>query len=346
MTHAGRSRAAFVVVGIVISAALGAAGAALWLAPDRPPSLRATSEIDSVPVAEQKYDDARSVELLIGASEAIELTSAVSGRVTSATCTVGSELRSGESTFSVDGVPLVNLATRVPLWRDLRVGDRGDDVQAVQDELVRLGAPIVADGLLGEASVRALAHLSDSPSRPSDGVILASQIVWLPAASAAVASCDSPVGSMTEVGGLLGSLVGPSVSVRVAALPADLLDGERLLMVDGVAAPISESGSIDDPVALAAIALTPTIRAAIASGDEAMPVSGSLVLASPADIAVVPPSSIYNVEGAAGCVLSEGTAISVEIVGSQLGQTFVSITTADRPRFVDPQPDAEAPPCR
>ncbi|NYD67354.1 peptidoglycan-binding domain-containing protein [Agromyces atrinae] len=340
------SRAALLGVGVVVSAALGAASAALWLAPDQPPSLRSTTEIDSVPVIEQKYDDERSVELVIGASESVELTTAMSGRVTSARCTVGSELRSGESTFSIDGVPLVNLATRLPLWRDLRVGDRGDDVQAVQDELVRLGAPIVADGLLGEASVRALAQLADSPSNLSDGVIRASQIVWLPAATAVVASCDLSVGSMTEIGGLLGSLVGPAASVRVAALPTDLLDGDRLLMVDGVAAPISESGSVDDPIALAALALTPSIRAAIVSGDEAMPMSGSLVLASPADIAVVPPSSVYDIEGAAGCVLSEGAATAVEIVGSQLGQTFVSFVTSEVPRSVDPQPGSEAPPCR
>ena len=39
--------------------------------------------------------------------------------------------------LSIDGAPLLNLATSVPLWRDLGVGDEGADALALRAELIK-----------------------------------------------------------------------------------------------------------------------------------------------------------------------------------------------------------------
>ncbi|MDR0416449.1 MAG: hypothetical protein LBH76_03880, partial [Propionibacteriaceae bacterium] len=86
-------------------------------------------------VTKQIYDDARTVTLTLTAGPEQRFQTPRSGRVTSSACAAGAEFISGGSALSVDGVPVLGLATAVPLWRDLALGDAGPDVAALGAEL-------------------------------------------------------------------------------------------------------------------------------------------------------------------------------------------------------------------
>lgn len=128
---------------------VGLAIGALVFAPHTPAQLEAAPQSGSVPVVEQPLTDSRTVELVVTSSAAQPIRFAGSGTLTSVTCPEENILRSGTSTFAVDGQNVVPLATSVPLWRDLHEGDTGEDVRALQAELSRLGYSVGVDGILG-----------------------------------------------------------------------------------------------------------------------------------------------------------------------------------------------------
>ena len=140
---------------LVTAAALGAAVTGLLLADAAPTALREPVPVTSAPVTQRSFDDARTVELALTLGADVSLTAPASGRVTALTCRPDTPFSSGGSNLSINGAPLLNLATAVPLWRSLGVGDEGADVLALREELIRLGSN-VAPLLAMEAMIVAL----------------------------------------------------------------------------------------------------------------------------------------------------------------------------------------------
>jgi hypothetical protein len=111
-----------------------------------PGSLAKAEDITEAPVTTQSVDDERKVQVAVETNSSPSLVSSAGGVVTAASCGAGSSFESTNSSFSVDGNPVLNLATDIPLWRDLKLGDNGVDVEQVQAAFQRVGYNIPVDG--------------------------------------------------------------------------------------------------------------------------------------------------------------------------------------------------------
>jgi peptidoglycan hydrolase-like protein with peptidoglycan-binding domain len=278
-------------------------------------------------------------------------------------------MHSGQVLLGVNDDPIVLLATSIPLWRDISLGDKGDDVRALQSELQRLGYSYHGTpGVAGAGTISAARQLLHAAG---DGSVVgqtvpASQFAWIPAPAVTIASCPVAVGASVESGNSLATLDGSLTRASIVQLPADLVPGERLLEINAVAVPIAAGGVVTDSASLAKIASTDAYAQYVASsasgtpavttddpnasGDEsstapAAGVSAKLVLTHTMEIGVVPPSAVYSISANKGCVLGPQRAYAVSVVGSQLGQTYVRFTGNQVPARVLITPKKTSP-CR
>jgi peptidoglycan hydrolase-like protein with peptidoglycan-binding domain len=326
------------LLALVTTIAAGAGLAALVLSPARPGALTTAPPIEDVPVTSQTFDDRRSVTVRFTLGVGTAITSPGDGRITSFPCAPGGTAASGESLLALDGRPALTLATRVPLWRDLVMDDRGDDVSALQRELARLGEPVTVDGVVGRETLDALERRFRSIDDDDDlEAVEASRVLWIPAPTVTIDECTVGTGSPAVSGEPLATLTAGLSSAAVEQLPDDLVGGERTLLVDGQSLPLGADGAVTDVAALAMLAASPRVREAV--GADATSVTADLELVEAVEIAVVPPSSVVAVDGRNGCIVSDGRASRVEIVGSRLGQSLVRVASgASNPSTVDSSP--------
>ena len=99
--------------------------------------LSAPSVVESAPASVQEYSGTQQVNVVPTVSGNRDLLGNASGTVTENWA--NGELRSGTRAYQVNDRNIVALHTATPLYRDLKVGDRGEDVRSLNDELGRLG---------------------------------------------------------------------------------------------------------------------------------------------------------------------------------------------------------------
>lgn len=332
------------VVGLITIAVVGAASAgaaaALAMGSATPRTLAEAPESVAVPVSTSPFSDDRPVQLVVDVVPDIPLSATGSGRITSIDCSPGGRWESGKVSMAVDGLSVVALATATPLWRDLAVGDRGDDVAALEQELSRLGSDLRVDGVVTRATVSAVAGLL-GPGEDT-GTISSSRILWIPHPTTELASCTVFPGSPLAAGEVVAFARQIPV-VAFAELPTGLVAGSRVLRVEGTDIPLLEDGALD-AAAGSAITGTSAYRAALAEGGPRFELAALLVLAEPALVASVPPAAIYGLDGRNGCVLAPAGALPVTVVGSQLGKTYVEFP--DGPPETVETPAHGGAPCR
>jgi len=350
----GRPWLAVVAVAILVVFVSGLSAGWLWFVPSVPPSLAVSTAPSRVPVSYQPFADTRSVAVDFALSSPVTLTSGATGRVTSSSCVADGTVASGSSILAVNGEPLVALSTSIPLWRDLADGDSGKDVTALQTELSRLGYGTGVDGKVGPSTLAAVAKLlaPGTEAATPTAAVPASRFIWLPSETAAVGTCDVAVGDTVTPGSAVATTAQQLVSASVHELPSDLLEGARTVTLDDKTVAVAPDGRVSDAESLTALAETPSYRnylsrlsqQAAQSSEAGSPeaVNGMLSLAEPVEVASVPPSAVYAVKGNLGCVSSGSRRSRVSIVGSQLGQTYVTFTDAAKPKTVDAAPGGKA----
>ncbi|ALJ21515.1 peptidoglycan-binding protein [Microbacterium sp. No. 7] len=336
--------------GIVASATVAA-----FLLP-RPAGVLAAAEPETTyPVTLNEHADRRPVALVPTFTEGFALTAHAGGMVTASACVPGGALASGEIALVLDAAPVVALAAPRPFHRDLAFGDEGDDVVALRGALNALGAELPADGAFDGDVADALRELQDRTGTTSDdGVFRLRDILWLPRDGVRLASCDARLGQAFGPGSTFAVTERTLASLAVASEAREQREqpvpGERTLTLLGVEVVLPADGVIDDPDEVAAIAANPQF-AAIAAGapgsggtQPAIPAQSQLV--QPVHVAAVPPSSVFALDGARGCVSSDDAAHPVTVVGSNLGMSLVAFE-GDAPASVLIDGDiAEAEGCR
>lgn len=321
-----------VLVAGAASAGAAIAGATLASPPN---DLRAAADTSAIAVGHDHFDDVRDVQLSVAGTAPAHLFSPGAGKVTAFACAQGATVSSGGSPLSLDGSPKLALATAMPLWRDLTPETRGEDVRALQDELNRLGFRLTSDGVMGhetrEAAKAAFARIG--VTLQSGGGVPAASIMWIPAATVGVSSCDASIGAEVQQGTALATFTSMSPKVTVIDLPSDLLPGERIVKVGDARFQADPNGDVHVPD-VAALG----VLAASDSPDSTAPISARIALGDPIAVSVVPPSAVYSVQGTDGCVASNGAPYRIHILGSQLGETLVEFTNAHTPARVDTPP--------
>jgi hypothetical protein len=216
---------------------------------------------------------------------------------------------------------VVALATKIPLYRDLDVGDRGRDVAGLQQELRRLGHGASTGGRYDYWTKTAVQRLMRGAgvSLP-DGALRLSQVLWLPADEVVPDKCSMVVGQQVSRGEEYATVPKRLASVRVSPMPADLAPGRRTIELMGRSGPLGKDGTVTDRDFLARLSRTREFQD-LKSGDE--PPSARIALATALRTVKVPPSAVFAVDGARGCLQSGRQVIPVRIVGSKLGTTLV-----------------------
>ena len=310
-----------------------------------PPSLTTATPPSEVPLTAEQLTDTRSVELSAQLGEERSLDSPATGRLSGTTCETGAELTSGTTTFEVDGTPIINLHTDVPLWRPLTYGDEGEDVVALQNELRRLGYQASDSGRFDwwtwyswDELVRSLGGTTTT------GQLDVTTLLWLPDPATRIGTCPLSLGHTASSGQPLVALPPSLLSASITDVPTDLVPGTRSLTVDGVDIAIDEAGQVSGD-GLAALART-TSFAAYSADPEGNSLTGELALASPLTVYPLPPAALVTTGQDTGCVVaSDGTVLPVRIVASRLGRSYVTFTAGqadDAQTDSDPSDDAAA----
>ncbi|ROP74714.1 peptidoglycan-binding protein [Curtobacterium sp. PhB115] len=337
-------------LGVLVVAAGVAAGVVVALPIEPPAALATATPASTVRATERTDADERQVQLTLDAGSPRAVVTTRTGTVTASSCSTGGVLRSGDVAARIDGAPVVALASGVPLWRDLELDDRGDDVSGLQQELTRLGAGLSVDGILGRGTLRAAQQFLVDRGVPrtdllQDG-IPRDAFSWLPAAESTVQTCAAVVGAPVGADGVLAELPAELRGARIDATPVDPAPGDRVLRVGSAEVPIDAHGVVSSTETLAEVAALPEYAVTVGSADGAPTLPAAWSLRHPRVVHVLPPTALFAVTGGRACVQpTSGGPIRVEVLGSELGQAFVRPVdgrTLDRVRAT-PDPGR---PCR
>lgn len=310
-----------------------------------PPSLAPAPTVTSLPVTAQPYVDPRSVDVEVTAGPALTLRPARAGLLTDVDCAIGGRWTSGTRSVSVDGQGLLNLHSRHPLWRELFVGDRGADVRGLKKELARLGLPTDDGNVLQPSDLRALQRLADSAGahrRPAS--ISPEDVIWLPRPTITLGSCDAATGETVQADSVLASAPG-DVAVRILT-PEPLVEGERVLRLDGLDLPLDAELALRAEADRARVADSSDYRSAMAESagaDGPVVFSASVELTEPIEVVAVIPSAIQVTSMSTGCVASDRGVENVTIVTSDLGRSLVMFDDGSLPASIAAKAPASCP---
>lgn len=301
--------------------ALGVGTAIAVARPPQPAALATAPKITVVPTVSQEFVDTRAVKLAFALGPERAIVAGSAGIVTAVACTVGGSIASGKAAVRIGGAPVIALATSIPLWRDLEVGMSGVDVAALNTEIARLGHPAPSGDTVDWATLQSVRDLYSSAGGAGDAldVIPAAAFAWIAAPAETIAGCPVAIGERVEAATDVIMLPRDVGSARVSSWPSDLVPGERAVRVGTVEFPVDVSGNLGRED-LARVVQTPQFRAMTTAA--ASDLDGTLVLRRAITAIVVPPSSLRETGGAA-CLNAVGGAISVRVLGSELGRTFV-----------------------
>lgn len=317
---------------LLAAGALGGAVAASLVIDEAPPGVAEPKDL-IVAVSTADVDDSHAALLTVSMTERDPLRINTAGTTTATHCVPGRALRSGAEIGAIDGRPVRLLSTKVPLWRDLRGSDAGDDVTAVQRELRRLGYSANTSGRVDGATRTAVRQwLAKGSPRlwslytggDSAMVLPLSAVVWSPQSTVTPTKCELRLGSAVSRGDQVLIPV-PEVSRIALANPVVALPGRsRILTVGSVKVVVDKNGAVTDRKDVAALTGTPEFAAWLAAEGKDRRLEGTLSLDSSLRVGMVPPAAVLGVNTSDPCVVSpDGVVTSVRVVSSKLGQSLV-----------------------
>ncbi|RGE19827.1 peptidoglycan-binding protein [Leucobacter sp. wl10] len=308
------------------------------LRPIEPPeNLGAGSEPKTGPAVAQEFADERSVQVRLRVGDAIELTTAATGILTSQECAAGKEVTSGSILATIDYAPVFAIHTQSPLYRDLALGDRGKDVEVLQTELTRIGFAVEATGYFGWDTANALHDMkvaAGGPNEDSSYRLRISEYVWLRQQAVTASRCPAKLGQQISPGTPLATGPGSIQSIAIEPLPTGLAQGDRTLTVLGAEGVVGGDGVSTDPTLLAGVLNAPE-AASVISDPASSTLPGRIRLVTPVPAVKVPPAAVFGVSGDRGCIRVGGTTHLVTVIGSSLGNTLVVVDEDVKVETVD-----------
>lgn len=326
--------------GVITSAA-----AAYYLLPEPEGDLAVPATETTYPVTLVAFTDQRSLPLQPAFTRGTELTASAAGIVTGSACVPGEQLPSGHAALSINGAPVIALAADLPFYRDLGWGNDGPDVNSLRGALSAIGYDLHHAGAFDQQVYSALRDLQEARRmQHRDGGLHLDDVLWMPSDSPAIATCDIRIGQTYIPGTTLATTRSTLHSLTIMPdKTRQIVAGERSVQVFGVDVTIPESGVLTDTEALKEIGASPGAASELSAGDEdPAPISGTSELVEPLNVAAIPATAVYRIEGTRGCVAADDSARAVTIVGANLGMSLVTFDDTP-PAAVHLQPDEE--PC-
>ncbi|BDR55161.1 hypothetical protein KIMH_12720 [Bombiscardovia apis] len=312
----------WVLVAVVVTAAVSVGVCALVLPDKAPQLLDAPSSVNTAPVARQTYEGRKQVSVIPQMSAKRELVSNTSGTLTS--LSTSSTLKSGQTAFSVNDRPVLALALETPPYRELKIGDTGNDVKALNVELSRLGYSSSYYSTSYTAATAAGWHqlLKDNGLKP-EGDFTVDSMVWLPAPAVNISSWAQQTGMAIQSGAPIAEVPGSVLKLSIKNGPP--LDREQTLTIFGETGKLP-AGTIETTDAdFCNRVAAKTEFAAYTAEELKAGLDGSLAFAQPVEVLRVPAAAIVGIKESKGCIVSEGKSRKVSIVGSELGVSLVQV---------------------
>lgn len=312
--------------GTLLAASLGATLGVYVIAPPVPDSLSAPTTVTTATVSSRAFADERSVQMNVTVNPAAPVLAPRSGRVTALSLLPGGSIESGSKIMDIDGLPIVALHTSTPLYRDIIDGTAGADIKSLQEELARLGYEVSADGKVGFGTRKALAALL-GVNNGSGGVpeeIPHTHILWIPQQKIVISEVKARLGDVLTDSSPILTYAG-GLNVGVIQPPENTVPGDRVAIFENKEYPLASGTLVDNQELLAAVEQSPQRQNPSEGGQPSSEIVVSMgwKLAQPIDVQVVPASALFDVQGQQGCVSAQGKSIRVEIIGSELGQSFI-----------------------
>ncbi|MBO3663078.1 peptidoglycan-binding domain-containing protein [Microbacterium stercoris] len=312
------------------------------------------SPADDYPIDSSQLTDARTVALSVQIGVPAVLQSPTEGVATRVACLPGEKMVSGSSSFSVDGRPLLNLQSEVPIWRDLHLGDSGPDVEALQDTLHSLGLAAGSGGVVSWQTLEGVNSLYKAIGASATDAIYRADILWLPVDQFLPVSCDVALGQQINLQASLATARGEVDSAMLTDPPSAMIDGARVVDIQGEKHPISAEGSLDEAGRVAlqssdafAIARSQAQPSGVLKESTTLQVDVLFELAEPVDAWGVPVSALTDLADTSACVWAGATGYPVELVTSQLGKAYVAFPEdTDAPDAVSLSPAESSQGCR
>lgn len=269
-----------------------------------------------VTVGSQSADYRTSVTVSVELERAGQVWSPVSGVLTSLAEWDGA-VHSGQELFAVDGVPILAQRGTVPLHRELRLGDEGEDVKALARFLADAGMLDrgVADVTFGSDVHAAVMLLQEKLGVRADGVFRPAYVAFVPQYAYVREEALLTVGSPIAVGEAVLDMapaparVGftPTSSgslVHLQSAPVIVIFGDLEIPVSGLKPNSKELAKIHAGLREAVAAG----EAEITSGEPGQPEryeGGILRIAEPQVRGVVPGSAVHVTALGAQCLFRQ-----------------------------------------
>jgi peptidoglycan hydrolase-like protein with peptidoglycan-binding domain len=226
----------------------------------------------------------------------------------------------------LDGQKVLVLHTRVPLWRGLESGTKGDDVTGLQEALAAAGYDVPATGAYGSVTDKALRDLMRAA-----GLTLTSRdatpfdhIAWIPQGTITAETCPFSLGDQVSQGQDIITLPKALTQITVQNPPANRMPGARTLDLGGFTIVTPEDGVVTDVEQLAALAGSTEYRYGVAAvPDAVISVDMEWRLQDSVDVVSVPPRAVFGLNNNQGCVATGDTTLPVTVVSSSLGSALV-----------------------
>lgn len=313
---------------LVIVAICATAGVCAVYLPDRTPALlRQAQEVTVAPVETQDWNETRQVTLTATMSADRVITANSTGMVTAEWSANG--LHSGQPAFAVDGRPVIALATGEPMWRDLHYHDTGEDVRALNNELVRLGYPADSGSATyswntGNAWAKLLAAAGARAA--ADGSFSMADTLWIPEDAITVSAWAASPGTQVMAGAQLATVPGRLVKLALASGSAPGID--QTLTVYGQYATLPAGQSEVTDTAFLDSVMASSGWAAQTADSISAGISATLTTGQAVHVLRVPAAAVYGFDaaGTSGCVVSDGRPVHVTVVGSDMGTSYVTAT--------------------
>lgn len=342
-THGLRRSRGFVApvgAGLLVAASVGFGAALLLTHPAGPETLAPAPVVSTVPVQKSTFTGSAPVDVSVTQGPDVFVSSPVAGVISDLSCDVGSPLASGTVLFSVNGVPILGLSTRMPLWRDVVLGDTGRDVDALENamEALRPGT-VTVNGRWGkddQASYLALRKSVSADAASDQQGVIAREIVWIPS-GAAVSGCSVGPGRTVAQGDAVFSMPSDVLSATVHYAQEPPVQGARVLMVGKEKYALPDTGTISDSSALAAIGSSAEYKQMQASKGTSLKLQS--MLESPIEVIAAPPLAVYEDPQGHTCISTEEGPLSVTVVASELGMTLVQTARDVSVLTVSTRPD-------
>lgn len=324
--------AVFVVVTLVVPVV---AGGVLVVARDRSPlESSATPAAVVGAVASTRRTGEAEVAVSLRPSDAVPVRTAATGLVTRVQVEVGDSVTTGSVLLTVGDVDVVAYEADRPLHTDVAEGASGPPVALAQSILAALGVYHgEVDGKARASTVAAVLAFNKAHGVGPSRVLSVASLAWIGPAPVVPQQVLVSAGDSLEAGDDLFETTSAYAAVEVTPTSATLPDGDLVLEVRGLIAPLDRTTmTVTDASFMAAVA-------GALGADAEKGGTGTVRLAHPVDVGSLPASAVVMDDAGRTCFFDgvAGDPVAVTPAGGSLGSVTVDVSLVGRPVLVNPR---------